>query len=108
MTLIMLDKTDTIEIGGIVLHLATNEAFIEGTPLSLTKTEFRLLHFLASSAGNAHTRQQIIDAVQGPNYPATDRSVDSQIVGLRKKLGDKGCLVECVRSVGYRFKGSGS
>ena len=104
----MLDKTDTIEIGGIVIHLATNEAFVDGTPLSLTKTEFSLLHFLAGSAGNSHTRQQIIDAVQGPNYQATDRSVDSQIMGLRKKLGDKGRLIECVRGVGYRFKGSDS
>ena len=56
---------------------------------------------------HVHTRQQIIEAVQGPNYPATDRSVDSQVMGLRKKLGDHGRLIESVRGVGYRFKGSG-
>jgi two-component system phosphate regulon response regulator PhoB len=104
----MLDKTDMIEIHGIVLQPETNEAFVEGRPLSLTKTEFRLLYFFASHADNVHTRRQIIEAVQGPDYPATDRSVDSQILGLRQKLGDHGRLIEAVRGVGYRFKGSDS
>ena len=104
----MPDRTDTIEIHGIVLQPGTNEAFVEGRLVALTKTEFRLLHFLASRAGNAYTRQQIIETVQGPDYPATDRSVDSQVMGLRKKLGDYGRLIESVRGVGYRFTGSGS
>ena len=102
----MLDNTDTIEIHGIVLRLATSEVFVEGRPLSLTKTEFRLLHFLAGHAGTLHTRQQIIKAVQGPDYPATERSVDSQVMGLRKQLSEHGRLIESVRGVGYRFKGS--
>ena len=104
----MLDEPNTIEIHGIVLRPATNEIFVDGKPLSLTKTEFRLLYFLAGHAGNAYTRQQIIETVQGPDYPATDRSVDSQVMGLRKKLGDYGRLIESVRGVGYRFTGSGS
>jgi two-component system, OmpR family, alkaline phosphatase synthesis response regulator PhoP len=102
------DNTDNIEIHGIVLRPEKREAFVDGRPVSLTKTEFRLLHFLASRAGTVHTRQQIIEAVQGPDYPATDRSVDSQVMGLRKKLGDRGRLIEAVRGVGYRFKGCGS
>lgn len=106
MTFTMLDNTDTIEIHGIVLRPATNEVFVEGRPLSLTKTEFRLLHFLASHPGTVHTRQQIIEAVQGPDYPATERSVDSQVMGLRKQLGEHGRLIESVRGVGYRFRGS--
>lgn len=100
----MPDNTDTTEIHGIVLQPENQETFIDGRPISLTKTEFRFLHFLATRAGTAHTRQQIIEAVQGPNYPATDRSVDSQVVSLRKKLGDHGHLIEAVRGVGYRFK----
>ncbi|MDD3473481.1 MAG: winged helix-turn-helix domain-containing protein, partial [Syntrophaceae bacterium] len=43
-------------------------------------------------------------AVKGDDYPVTERSVDVQIVGLRKKLGDSGDLIETVRGVGYRFK----
>jgi two-component system phosphate regulon response regulator PhoB len=45
-----------------------------------------------------------VDAVRGDNYPVTDRSVDVQIVGLRKKLGGCGAYIEAVRGVGYRFK----
>ncbi|MGI6272116.1 MAG: winged helix-turn-helix domain-containing protein, partial [Anaerohalosphaeraceae bacterium] len=50
------------------------------------------------------TRYQIVDAVHGSDYPVTDRSVDVQIVGLRKKLGSAGDYIETVRGVGYRFK----
>jgi two-component system phosphate regulon response regulator PhoB len=50
------------------------------------------------------TRQQIVDAVRGEDYAVTDRSVDVQIVGLRKKLGAKADCIETVRGVGYRFK----
>jgi two-component system phosphate regulon response regulator PhoB len=102
----MLENRDTLEIHGIVLQPGTDEACVGGRPLPLTRTEFRLLYFLASHAGTAFTRQQIIVAVQGADYPATDRSVDSQVVGLRKKLGELGSLVEAVRGVGYRLKSS--
>jgi two-component system phosphate regulon response regulator PhoB len=51
------------------------------------------------------TRTQIVDGVHGDDYPVTDRSVDVQVVGLRKKLGEIGALIETVRGVGYRFKG---
>jgi two-component system phosphate regulon response regulator PhoB len=44
-----------------------------------------------------------VDAVRGDGYPVTDRSVDVQIVGLRKKLGSLGKYIETVRGVGYRF-----
>jgi two-component system phosphate regulon response regulator PhoB len=50
------------------------------------------------------TRYQIIDKIRGDNYPVTDRSVDFQIVGLRKKMGESGNLIETIRGVGYRFK----
>jgi len=47
---------------------------------------------------------KIIDSVKGDDYPVTDRSVDVQIVGLRKKLGKAGKHIETVRGVGYRVK----
>jgi two-component system phosphate regulon response regulator PhoB len=50
------------------------------------------------------TRSQIVDAVHGVGYAVTDRAVDVQIVGLRKKLGTLGNCIETVRGVGYRFK----
>ena len=65
---------------------------------------FRISNFiLAGHPGWVFTRYQIIDKIRGDNYPVTDRSVDFQIVGLRKKLGDAGKLIRTVRGVGYRF-----
>ena len=55
--------------------------------------------------GVVFTRNQIVDGVHGDDYPVTDRSVDVQVVGLRKKLGPYGVYIETVRGVGYRFKG---
>ena len=66
-------------------------------------TEFQILHLLASHPGWVFTRYQIIDKIRGDNYPVTDRSVDFQIVGLRKKMGAKGKLIKTIRGVGYRF-----
>jgi two-component system phosphate regulon response regulator PhoB len=76
---------------------------VDGEPVKLTTTEFRLLTFLAARPGWVFTRYQIVDAVHGADYPVTDRSVDVQVVGLRKKLGDAGKYIETVRGVGYRF-----
>jgi two-component system phosphate regulon response regulator PhoB len=59
---------------------------------------------LARKPGWAFTRAQIVDAVKGEDYPVTERSVDVQVVGLRKKLGPLGGYIETVRGVGYRFR----
>ena len=77
-----------------------------GEPVTLTYTEFQVLHYLARRPGWVSTRTQIVDAVRGNDYPVTDRSVDVQIVGLRKKLGACGKYIETVRGVGYRFRES--
>ena len=77
---------------------------IDGKKVDLTLTEFRLLHFLARRPGWVFTRYQIVDALHGDDYPVTDRSVDVQVVGLRKKLGKSGKYIETVRGVGYRFR----
>jgi two-component system phosphate regulon response regulator PhoB len=71
--------------------------------LDLTYTEFEILLLLASHPGWVFTRYQIIDKIRGDTYPVTDRAVDFQVVGLRKKMGSKGKLIETIRGVGYRF-----
>lgn len=80
---------------------------LHGAPIDLTATEFRLLYFLAEYPGRVYTREQIIDAVRGDDYAVTDRAVDVQVAGLRKKLGDFGEFVETVRGVGYRLREAG-
>ena len=71
----------------------------------MTPTEFKILHCLARHTGWVYTRDQMIDAAHGENYFVTDRAIDVQIVGLRKKLGESGNLIETVRGIGYRFQG---
>ena len=77
---------------------------VDAANIDLTATEFAILHFLASRPGWVFTRNQIIEGVKGDDYPVTDRSVDVQIVSLRRKLGEAGVYIETVRGVGYRFK----
>ena len=102
------DNTDTskdeINIKNLKIHSGRYQATIENKELSLTHSEFQILKFLASRPGWVFTRSQIVDAVHGESYPVTERSVDVQIVGLRKKMGDYGIYIETVRGVGYRFK----
>jgi two-component system, OmpR family, alkaline phosphatase synthesis response regulator PhoP len=95
---------EVIEIRDLKIHPGRHEVFAGGKRMDLTATEFKLLHFLAKRPGWVFTRQQILDGVHGDNYAITDRAVDVQIVGLRKKLGPAGDSIETVRGVGYRFK----
>ncbi len=99
-----LDETSVLKIHQLVINPVRHEVLVNGEPLALTATEFSLLHFIARRPGWVFSRDQIISAVKGDDYPVTERSVDVQIVGLRKKLGDSGDLIETVRGVGYRFK----
>jgi two-component system alkaline phosphatase synthesis response regulator PhoP len=94
----------SIEIHELSIHPGRHEVTLAGKPLELTFTEFSLLAFLAKRPGWAYTRTQIVDAVKGEDYPVTERSVDVQVAGLRKKLGQFGSYVETVRGVGYRFR----
>ena len=98
------DEEGAIRVRELVIHPGRHEVLVAGTPLELTYTEFRLLQFLARKPGWAFSRSQIVDAVKGEDYPVTERSVDVQVAGLRKKLGPLGNYVETVRGVGYRFK----
>jgi len=98
------ENEGTIRIHDLLIHPGRHEVLLGGRALDLTYTEFRLLQFLARKPGWAFSRNQIVDAVRGEDYPVTERSVDVQIVGLRKKLGERGDYIETVRGVGYRFK----
>jgi two-component system phosphate regulon response regulator PhoB len=99
-------EEDVLKIDEIVIHPGRHEVTVEGERVDLTFTEFRILHILARRPGWVFTRHQIVDAIHGEHYPVTDRAVDVQIVGLRRKLGSAGEYIETVRGVGYRFRDS--
>jgi two-component system phosphate regulon response regulator PhoB len=98
------EDSAVLHVGELTIHPGRNEVLVQGMPVELTFTEFRVLHFLAGRPGWVFTRYQIVNAVRGDDYSVTDRAVDVQIVGLRKKLGTCGKYIETVRGVGYRFK----
>jgi len=98
------EMNDVIRIHDCTIHPGRREVIVEGRSINLTYTEFQVLYYLSRRPGWVATRTQIVDAVRGTDYFVTDRSVDVQIVGLRKKLGSWGKNIETVRGVGYRLK----
>jgi len=98
------DENESIKLDGLEIDSRRFKVFADGKHIDLTHTEFSILYFIAKKPGWVFTRYQIIDAIKGEDYPVTDRSVDVQVAGLRKKLGSYGDFIETVRGVGYRFR----
>jgi len=95
---------DVVTRGGLRVDRARHEVLLAGGAIELSATEFDILDLLCRNPGRVFSRSQIIDAVRGHDYPVTDRSVDVQILSLRRKLGTGGELIETVRGVGYRLR----
>ena len=90
-------------LGALVLDETTRTASIDGAALSLTRSEFDLLDILSAHPGRVYTRQQIISRIQREEKDVTDRTVDTLMVGLRRKLGEWAGHVETIRGIGYRI-----
>jgi len=93
-----------LKIHELIIDPARRQVLIGNKPVDLTFTEFNILYTLAKKPGLVFTRYQIVDELHGDDYLVTDRAVDVQIVGLRKKLRYCSKYIETVRGVGYRFK----
>jgi two-component system phosphate regulon response regulator PhoB len=100
------DEMALVKIHDLEINPGRRSVLAKGEPIDLTYTEFQVLLLLAKRPGWVFTRSHIVNSIRGNDYPVTDRSVDVQIVGLRKKLGPYGEYIETVRGVGYRFKES--
>ena len=98
------EPSDVIRAHDLVIDRTRHEVLAGGEPVNLTFMEFRTLEILAGKPGRVFTRDQIVEKVRGNEYVVTDRTVDVQIVSLRRKLGSRGRYIETVRGVGYRFK----
>ena len=98
------DDSSVIQVEGMQIHPGRHEVRMGENVVDLTPSEFRILHYLARRPGWVYSRDQIIDAIRGYGYVVTDRAIDVQVVGLRKKLGDYGKFIETVRGIGYRFR----
>ena len=98
------ETTDVFANGPVKIDQNRHEVYVNQNIVKLTSSEFKILNFLAKRPGWVFSRDQIVDAVHGDNYAVTDRSVDVQITGLRRKLGSASDIIETVRGVGYRLR----
>ncbi len=96
-----------ISLGGIVLDEDTREVSIEGKLLTLTPSEFGLLSVLVRSPGRVFSRTELLDRVQGYRFEGYDRTIDSHIKNLRKKIAEivtNREVVITVYGVGYKLE----
>ena len=96
-------SNEIIRIHGIEIDPGRHRVSCDGKPVDLSATEFLILNFLVSNPGWVFSRNQIITAVKGEDYPVTERSVDVQILGIRKKLKRRGDMIVTVRGIGYKM-----
>jgi DNA-binding winged helix-turn-helix (wHTH) protein len=87
----------------LTIALDSREVFVRGRQVLLSRTEFNLLRLMADSPGRVFSREDLVLGNRGSDYPVTSRSIDVQIVGIRKKLGPARSYIETVRGAGYRF-----
>jgi len=99
----LLNISNDISIHQININLEKYIVISENEIIELSVTEFTILKFLCENPGWVFSRNQIISAVKGDDYPVTERSVDVQILGIRKKLKNQGHFLETVRGIGYRM-----
>lgn len=101
------EATDTpLEVGQLRLDSARREVTLNGQPVSLTATEFDLLHTLMRQPGRPFSRLQLLEQVQGYAYDGYERTIDTHIKNLRQKLGDsprQPHYILTVRGVGYKM-----
>lgn len=88
----------------LVIDLEAYVIRVEGEKIELTKTEFDIVALLAGRPNHVFTRNRILEHVRNDNYPITERVVDYQLTGIRKKLGKAGDYIKTVRGVGYKFE----
>ena len=89
--------------GPVVIDQGKHEVTVQGKPINLTPTEFKLLSAILAARGRVLSRDQLMDRAMGTDVFVTDRAIDVHITAVRKKLGDFAWMIHTVRGVGYRL-----
>jgi two-component system alkaline phosphatase synthesis response regulator PhoP len=95
-----------LQVGSLAVDRDQHQVTVQGRPVHLTRTEFKLLHVLAENPGRTFTRLELIEKALGYGYEGLERSVDSHVKNLRRKLDEAdagGAAIETVFGVGYRL-----
>ena len=93
-----------IQIDDLKIDLDRHQVFSDGVVIDLTATEFKILSLFAHSPGRVFTRSILMAAVWGQEYYGIERTMDTHVSRLRRKLGQFGERIETVHGVGYRLK----
>jgi two-component system phosphate regulon response regulator PhoB len=98
------ETSPVLKADSLVLDPEAYTVTLEGKPLDLTATEFKLLAHLMRTRGRVQTREILLDKVWGYSFEGYSRTIDTHIRRIRIKLGNHQDLIETVRGVGYRFR----
>lgn len=90
--------------GAIKLDSEQCKVWLNDSQIDLTLSEFKLLNTFMANSGKVFTRNQLVESIQDGPVHVTDRTIDTHIFGLRKKLNEHASLIETIRGVGYRVK----
>jgi len=99
-------QSHTLKVGDVALDRDSHRAFSAGVEIDLTPLEYRLLKVFLERRGRVQTRRQLLQAAWNTDAQIETRTVDMHVARLRAKLGARGDLLETVRGVGYRFRGT--
>ncbi len=98
-------KPAVLRCGPITIDPSSHTVEVDGKPVELTVTEFRLLEDLVRHRGRVRDREQILTAVWGQSFEGYSRTVDTHVRRMRAKLGRGAAMIETIRGMGYRAKG---
>jgi DNA-binding winged helix-turn-helix (wHTH) protein len=98
------EGVSVLQQGDLAIDIARHTVFFGDEEINLFATEFDILKHFLSNPDIVFSREQIIKTIKGSDYPVTIRSVDTQILNLRRKLGRAGNMIETVRGAGYRLR----
>ncbi|NLG42307.1 MAG: response regulator [Phycisphaerae bacterium] len=96
-------EAQVLRQGDLVVDVGRHEVSFAGRRLELTATEFRIVQFLAARPGRVVSRDDIIDGALSRDAAIFDRTIDVHITAIRRKLGDRGALIQTVRGFGYKL-----
>jgi DNA-binding response OmpR family regulator len=97
-------EKDVLTEGPFRLDTTRYEVTVQGRPIPLTATEFKLLRALMTANGRVLNRDQLIDSVMGADVAVTDRTIDVHVAALRRKAGEGAEWIQTIRGVGYAFR----
>ena len=99
-----LDRSENIEIGGIVVNEQAHLVTVDGQRVDLSFKEFELLLYFIKNNGIALSREKILNHVWNYDYYGDARTIDTHVKKLRSKLGSKGDYIKTIWGMGYKFE----